>query len=77
MMMVPFLDAMVSSFAYYQAVQHMQAVEEMKKRGLVGVADFILFSSWRVEGRKALLRHWNQRPYHPQPENLFRMAPHP
>lgn len=75
-MLIPVLSTLFSSLAYYQAVQHMQAAEEMKKRGLVGTPDFLLFSEWKVEGRKALLRHWNQRPYHPNPEVLFRMAPH-
>lgn len=76
-MFIPLLSMVAPVLAFHHVLKHMQAVEEMKKRGLIGTPDSTLFSPWAVNGRNALLRHWNQRPLHPEPDKLFRMSPHP
>ena len=75
-MFIPLLFTVAPALAFHHVLKHMQAVEEMKERGLIGTPDSTLFSPWAVKGRDALLRHWNQRPYHPSPEKLFKVA-HP
>ena len=37
--------------AFHHVLKHMQAVEEMKERGLIGTPDSTLFSPWAVKGR--------------------------
>lgn len=50
-MFIPLLSTFAPALVFHHVLKHMQAVEEMKERGLIGTPDSTLFSPWAIKGR--------------------------